>query len=90
MRQPPAGSVYQETYHDYLEQLKTVCFDGKEAVLGISLDGDTVVVPYFGQSIRLTVDGLADESGRRPDFSDCVVVCRYLIMCPRFEPKQKE
>lgn len=90
MRQPPAGSVYQATYKDYLEQLKTMRFDGKEAVLGISLDGDAVVVPYFGQSIRLTADGLEDESGRRPDFSDCVVVCRYLIMCPQFEPKQKE
>jgi hypothetical protein len=85
-----SDSVYNETYHDYLEQLKTMRFDGKEAVLGITLDGDAVVVPYFGQSIRITADGLEDEAGRRPDFSDCVVVCRYLIMCPPFEPKQKE
>ncbi len=84
------GSVYNETYHAYLEQLKTMRFDGKEDVLGITLDGDAVVVPYFGQSIRLSADGLTDEAGRRPDFSDCVVVLRYLIMCPPFEPKQKE
>ncbi len=90
MRQTTTGSVYHETYHAYLEQLKTMRFDGKEEVLGITLDGDAVVVPYFGQSIRLSADGMTDESGRRPDFSDCVVVCRYLIMCPRFEPKQKE
>ncbi|WP_372678510.1 DUF3786 domain-containing protein [Desulfosarcina sp.] len=90
MPQTTTGSVYHETYYDYLEQLEKMRFDGKEAVLGIRLDGDTVVVPYFGQSIRLTADGLKDEAGRRPDFSDCVVVLRYLIMCPRFEPKQKE
>jgi len=90
MSQNTTDSVYNETYHDYLEQLKTMRFDGKEDVLGITLDGDAVVVPYFGQSIRLTADGLKDETGRRPDFSDCVVVCRYLIMCPRFAPKQKE
>ncbi len=83
-------SVYNETYHHYLEQLKTKSFDGKEAVLGITLDGDAVTVPYFGQSIRMTADGLEDEAGRRPDFADCVVVCRYLIMCPLYEPKQKE
>jgi hypothetical protein len=84
------GSVYNETYLYYLEQLKTMRFDGKEDVLGITLDGDAVVVPYFGQAIRLTADGLTDTAGRRPDFADCVVVCRYLIMCPLFEPTQKE
>lgn len=90
MRQTTTGSVYHETYHYYLDQLTSIRFEGKEEVLGITLDGDAVVVPYFGQSIRLTADGLKNEAGRRPDFSDCVVVCRYLIMCPLFEPKQKE
>ncbi|MCB2145221.1 MAG: DUF3786 domain-containing protein [Deltaproteobacteria bacterium] len=84
------GSVYDETYYYYLEQLKTMQFDGKEDVLGITVDGDAVVVPYFGQPVRLAADGLKDAAGRRPDFSDCVVVCRYLIMCPLFESTQRE
>jgi hypothetical protein len=90
MSQNVTKTVYQETYQYYLEKLKSMRFDGKEGVLGVTLDGDAVVVPYFGQSIRLTADGLKNEAGCRPDFSDCVVVCRYLIMCPLFEPKQKE
>jgi hypothetical protein len=84
------GSVYDKTYRYYLQQLKTMRFEGKEDVLGITLDGDGVTVPYFGRPIQLTTDGLKDEAGNRPDFSDCVVVCRYLIMCPPFEPKGKD
>lgn len=84
------GSVYNQTYHYYLEQLKSMRFDGKEDVLGITVDGDAIAVSYFGQTIRLTVDGLQDQAGCRPDFVDCVVLCRYLLMCPRYEPKQKE
>lgn len=83
-------SVYDATYRRYLDQLKTMRFEGREAVLGVRVDGDAVVVPYFGAPIRYTLDGLTDEAGHRPDFSDCVVVCRYLIMCPRVEPRQKE
>lgn len=83
-------SVYDKTYQLYLEQLKNKPYKGREAVLGIGVDGDTAVVPYFGRSLRLTTDGLVDEAGRRPDFSDCVTVCRYLIMSPPFEPRQKE
>ena len=83
-------SVYNKTYRFYLEQLKTMNFDGKEEILGITLEGRDVLVPYFGQSIRYTADGLKDMDGQRPDFSDCVVICRYLIMCPLFEPSQKD
>ncbi len=89
MRDAATGSVYDQTYHYYLEQLKAMRFAGKEDLLGITVADDAVVVPYFGQPIRLTADGLVDASGNRPDFADCVVVCRYLIMCPSVEPKPK-
>jgi len=82
------GSVYDKTYRYYLEQLKPMRFDGKEDLLGIRLEGTDVVVPYFGSLIRLTGNGLWDVAGRCPDFADCVVVCRYLIMCPPFESRQ--
>ena len=87
MQKRNLGSVYRQTYNAYLRQLKDLRFEGKEDVLGITMEGGTVVVPFFGQSIRLDARGLTDEAGQRPDFSDCVVVCRYLIMCPLFEPK---
>jgi hypothetical protein len=90
MNTKTTGSVYDETYRFYLQQLKTMSFNGKENVLGIELDGADVVVSYFGAPVRLTAEGLKDASGRRPDFADCVVICRYLIMCPLFEPKQKD
>lgn len=90
MSQTANESVYDETYRNYVEQLRTRNFEGKEAVLGIAVEGETVVVPYFDGFVRLTADGLKDDTGRRPGFSDCVVVCRYLLMCPSFEPTQKE
>lgn len=84
------GSVYETTYRYYLEKLKTRPFAGRSEILGIREAGDAVWVPYFGRSWRLTADGLADEAGNRPDFADCVVVCRYLIMAPAFEPSQNQ
>ena len=90
MRDTATGSVYNQTYRYYLEQLKTMRFAGKEDLLGITVADDAVAVPYFGQPIRLTTDGLIDASGHRPDFADCVVVCRYLIMCPPVAPQPKE
>jgi hypothetical protein len=83
-------SVYDETYRNYLKQLKEMDFNGRENIIGVALEDDALVVPYFGDFIRLTRDGLKNEAGIRPEFSDCVVICRYLIMCPLFEPKEKQ
>jgi hypothetical protein len=90
MRDDDTGSVYNQTYQYYLEQLKVMRFAGKQDLLGITVADDVVMVPYFGQPIRLTADGLVDASGNRPDFADCVVVCRYLIMGPTVEAQQRE
>lgn len=89
MTQTADESVYDQTYRYYLEQLKSQSLVEKVHALGITIENDTVVVPYFGHSIRLTPDGLVDENGQRPDFSDCVVICRYLIMAPVVEPRDR-
>ena len=89
MNQTADESVYDQTYRHYLQQLKSQSFKDRADVLGITFEDDTAVVPYFGRPIRLTSGGLVDENGRRPEFSDCVVVCRYLIMAPVLEPRDK-
>ena len=90
MNQHPDRSVYEQTFCQYLDQLKSLEFEGKQELLGVTLDDGAVMIPYFGQVIRFDGDGLTDEAGNRPDFSDCVVLCRYLIMCPSFESKAKD
>lgn len=82
--------VYDVTYFNYLKQLKSMRFSDKADQLGIRVEADAVVIPYFDRSIRYTPDGLTDETGKRPDFADCVVICRYLIMAPPFEPRQMQ
>jgi hypothetical protein len=89
MTQIADESVYDQTYQNYLEQLKRLPFKERADVLGGTIENDTAMIPYFGQWIRLAAEGLVGENGQRPDFSDCVVVCRYLIMAPKFEPRDK-
>ncbi len=89
MNQTTDQSVYDQTYHQYLEQLSARSLQENADVLGITIENDAAVVPYFNQPIRLKDAGLVDQTGRRPDFSDCVVVCRYLLMAPAVDPRDK-
>lgn len=89
MNQTADESVYDRTYRYYLEQLKHRPFADKAKVLGITLENDSAMIPYFGRPMHLTAAGLADAKGQRPDFADCVVICRYLIMAPSVEPRDR-
>ena len=89
MNQITDASVYDQTYHHYLRQLSSRSLKESADVLGINIEDDASIVPYFNQPIRLTAAGLVDQNGRRPEFSDCVVVCRYLIMAPAAEPRDR-
>ena len=89
MNQLSENAVYDQTYHRYLGELKNIPFKERADVLGITLVGDAVVIPYFEEPIRLTSDGLVGKNGKRPDFADCVVICRYLIMACKAKTRDK-
>jgi hypothetical protein len=43
-------------------------------------------VPFFGIPHRISADGIADSRGDRPSHTVCVILCKYLLMCPQTEP----
>lgn len=85
---PPAKStVFEKTYIEYLAQVAGVDFRSKQELLGIKVEGDEVVIPFFGKPHRVSASGIIDTYGKRPDFSTCVVLCKYLLLCPETHPK---
>ena len=78
--------VYEQTYRDYLSRIATLDFQFLADKLGLELDGQEVIIPFFGTSYRVSGNGIADSSGKRPHLSISVILCKYLLMCPMIEP----
>ena len=84
--------IFEKNYRDYLRQLD--CCDPYlwEPVLGITVDREskTAEIPFFKTVYRVSPSGVSDNSGKCPDYAICVILLKYLLMCPKQVPPETE
>ena len=84
--------VFQKNYGDYLRQLDNTNLSLWESVLDITVDEQrrTAQIPFFQTLYRVSPFGVVNEQGRRPDYGTCVILLKYLLMCPQQVPCNKD
>ena len=80
------SSVFEETYTNYLAQIGGLDFQQIADRLGAETVGEELIIPFFGKPIRLSTAGISELSGGRPIFSVCVILFKYLLLCPDHDP----
>jgi hypothetical protein len=80
------SQVFDQTYKDYLSQIAELDFNFIADTLGIKVDGDDVIIPFFGRPYRISAQAITGPAGKQPYLSICVILCKYLLMCPLIEP----
>jgi hypothetical protein len=84
------SSVFEETYINYLAQIGRLDFKKIADQLGAEMVGDELIIPFFGKPHRISAEGIIDPSGNRPNFSVCVILFKYLLLCPGHDPVENE
>lgn len=84
--------VFQKNYGDYLRRLDNTNLSLWESVLDITVDElrKTAQVPFFHTLYRVSPFGVVDDRGKRPDYGTCVILLKYLLMCPQQVPCDKD
>lgn len=85
-----AVNVYESTYRDYLARLGRIDSGFLEQSLGVKVQGKEAVIPLFGRHYRVSKDGITNPEGNAPRFDICVILCKYLLLCPDKAPKETE
>ena len=78
--------AFKETYREYLSQIAGINFKPLAKILGITVEQDEITIPFFGKPHRFAENRITGPSGRPPSFAKCVVLCRYLLLCPDAVP----
>ena len=84
------SSVFEETYANYLSQIARLDFRKIAGRLGAEMTGEELVIPFFGEPHRISATGISDPSRNRPNFSVCVILFKYLLLCPDDAPVENE
>lgn len=76
------SEVFEKTYKDYLNQLSEIDYFSRAEVLGADISGNDFMIPFYGEPYRISNSGITDSEGRMANFSICIVLCKYIILCP--------
>jgi len=80
---PKKAVVFEETYINYLKQLSEIDYVARAAILGAEVSKDQLIVDFYGQPYRVSESGITDKNGERANFAVCVVLCKYILVCPQ-------
>lgn len=79
---PEKAKVFEETYHDYLKQLADIDYLSRADILGGRTSGNELIIDFYGREYRVSARGITDSDGQKANFAICVVLCKYILVCP--------
>lgn len=84
------NDVYEKTYQYYLSQFGSLNLQSLVNGLGVSLENEDIIVPLFKRPYRVSAEGVTDPSGERPALYISIILFKYLYMCPKIRPSQRQ
>lgn len=81
-RMQTISDVFKQTYHHYLEQIQSLSFETIAGPLGARFHNGILEIDIFNEPYTISKDGILDRSLHQPGFDICVILSRYLVMCP--------
>lgn len=82
-------SIFEQHTRFYLKQVDRMDFAPISDRLGVRVENRTATVPVFGQPYRVSSERICRSDGRPADYTTTVIVCRYLLQCPGFDPAEE-
>jgi hypothetical protein len=83
-------SQFERTYKDYLEQLREISFEAVAPSLGGKIEGNRIKIPFFRNEYEISAEGISGPSGKKPTYDICVILSKYILLCPDTPPKEHD
>ncbi|MBW1850484.1 MAG: DUF3786 domain-containing protein [Deltaproteobacteria bacterium] len=83
-------TVFERNYKNYLAQLKKISFESIAPALGGEIKEEAIKIPLLGRNYEVSSNGITDPLDKRPPYDICVILCKYLLLCPDTPPKEDE
>lgn len=76
------SEIFEKYYHDYCRQIAAVDFSSIKDKLGVEYDDHQILIRFLNREYRVSGSGIEDASGNRPDYGVCVILSKYILLCP--------
>ncbi len=83
-------SIFNKHYHDYLAKLATLDLPALADRLGAVAEGNGLRLRLLGRQYVVSPQEVMSEDGKRASYDACIILCRYVLMCPKLVPAGEE
>lgn len=80
------SAVFEKTYQDYLSRMQGLDLSKPAERLGLEVSEDHLLIPFLGSVYRVSKTGIINPEGKQARFTECVVLFKYILMCPKNVP----
>ena len=77
-----ASDIFEKNYHEYCSQIAKIDLKSIKERLGFVNEGGRMFLRFFNRNYMISGNGILDVSGNRPEYMVCVILARYILMCP--------
>lgn len=81
-------TVFGQTYRYYLSRIRELSLPSLADTLGAKAAGDKLEIPFFGEKYTVSGEAITDPAGAKPPYDICVILSKYVLMCPDAMPGQ--
>ena len=82
------NEAFEETYQYYLSRIRGLSLESVSGRLGAAFKGNHLEIPLLNRNYFVSHDEIIDASGNRPYLDICVILSRYILMCPAEAPAE--
>jgi len=83
-------TIFEHNYKGYIKQLREISFDTIAPLLGGTIKDDGMELSLLGERFFITPAGISDLSGSKPSYDICVILSKYILLCPDTTPKAND
>lgn len=76
------SDIFEKHYDDYCAQVAKVDLLSIKDRLGIEVKEDQARIRFADETYTISGKKIADASGNRPGYAICVVLFKYILLCP--------
>ncbi|SDU52367.1 DUF3786 domain-containing protein [Desulfobacula phenolica] len=79
-----SSEIFEKYYRDYCDQIAKTNLASIQNILGIETDEDQILIRFFNKDYHYLIsqNEITDTSGNRPDYRICVILAKYILLCP--------
>jgi hypothetical protein len=83
-------TVFDRTYKNYLEQLREISFESIAQNLGATIENNSLKITLFKNDYKVSVEKITGPSGKKPSHDICVILSKYILLCPDKPPQDND